>query len=153
MMNYLKSTNEQFSANKLSLNAGKTKFSLFYKSGKKYSIPSPLPMLKIKNNDIRRVDSIKFLGVLLDNYLSQKERIKDLENKIAKKIRLIYRTKLFLDKEAQLLVCPVMSNLYQLSLGQYLLKNFKKARYSTKKALFKKSIIRQNLNFLKQLLY
>ena len=31
--------NEWFSANKLSLNVGKTKFSLFHKSGKKCSIP------------------------------------------------------------------------------------------------------------------
>ena len=33
---------EWFSANKLSPNVGKTNFSFFHKSGKKYSVPSPL---------------------------------------------------------------------------------------------------------------
>ena len=62
--------NEWLSANKLSLNVGKTKFSLFDKSGKKYSIPSNLPTLKINNHDIERVNTMKFLGVLLDDNLS-----------------------------------------------------------------------------------
>ena len=43
---------ERFSAKKLSLNVGKTKFSLFHKSDKKYSIPSSLPTLKINYHDI-----------------------------------------------------------------------------------------------------
>ena len=59
--------NEWFSASKLSLNAGKTKFSLFHKLGKKYNIPSHLPTLKINNHDIKRVNTMKFLGVLLDD--------------------------------------------------------------------------------------
>ena len=63
--------NEWFSAKKLLLNVGKTKFSLFHKSGKKYSIPSHLPALKINNRDIERVSYI--LGVLLDDNLSWKE--------------------------------------------------------------------------------
>ena len=81
--------NEWFSANKLSLKVGKTKFSLFHKSGKKYSIPSHLPMLKINNRDIERVNTMKFLGVLLDDNLSWKEHMKYLENKIANKINKI----------------------------------------------------------------
>ena len=39
--------NEWFSANKLSLNVGKTKFSLFHKSGKK--IQHPLPSTNVKD--------------------------------------------------------------------------------------------------------
>ena len=39
--------NEWFSANKLSLNVGKTKFSLFHKSGKK--IQHPLPSTTVKD--------------------------------------------------------------------------------------------------------
>ena len=94
--------NEWFSANKLSLNVGKTKFSLFHKSGKKYNIPSHLPTLKINNHDTERVHTMKFLGVLLDDNLSWKEHIKYLENKIAKNIGLMYRAKPFLDKESLL---------------------------------------------------
>ena len=76
--------NEWFSANKLSLNVGKKKYSLFHKSGKKYSIASHLSTLKVNNHDIERVNTMKFLGVLLDDNLSWKEHIKCLENKIAK---------------------------------------------------------------------
>ena len=72
---------EWFSANKLSLNVGKTKFLLFHKSGKKYSIPSHLPTLKINNHDIERVNTMKFLGVLSDDNLSWKEHIKILKIK------------------------------------------------------------------------
>ena len=68
----------------------------------KYSIPSHLPTLRVKNHDIESVSTIKFLGVLLDDNLSWKERIKYLENKLAKNIRLVYRAKPFLDKESLL---------------------------------------------------
>ena len=89
---------EWFSANKLSPNVGKSKFSLFHNAGKKYSIPSYLPTLKINNDDIERVNTIKFLGVLLDDNLSWKEHIKYLTNKIARNIGLMYKAKSFLDK-------------------------------------------------------
>ena len=54
------------------------------KSGKKYSIPSHLSTLKINNHDIENVNTIKFLGVLLDDNVSWKEHVKYLGNKIAK---------------------------------------------------------------------
>ena len=100
--NKLIKVKEWFSANKLSLNVGKTKFSRFHKSDKKYSISSLLPTLKINNHDIERVKTIKFLVVLLDDNLSWKERIKYVENKLAKNIGLMYRAKPFLDRESLL---------------------------------------------------
>ena len=60
-------------------NVGQTKFLLFHKSGKNDSIPSHLPTLKINNDDVERVNTMKFLGVLLDDNLSWKEHIKYLE--------------------------------------------------------------------------
>ena len=63
---------EWFLANKQSLNVEKNNFSRFHKSSKKYSIPSHLPTLKIKNDDIERVNTMKFLGILLDHNLSWK---------------------------------------------------------------------------------
>ena len=54
--------------------------------------------LLIKKHKVERVESIKFLGVLLDENLSWKDHIKYIENKVAKNIGLLYRTKLFLDK-------------------------------------------------------
>ena len=94
--------NEWLSANKLSLNVGKTRFSLFRKPGKKYSIPSLLSTLKTNSHNIERVNTMKFPGVLLDDNLSRKEHIKYLENKITKNIVLMYRAKPFLDKESLL---------------------------------------------------
>ena len=47
-----------FSANKLSLNIGMAKFSLFHESGKKRRISFPLKALKINNRDTERVHTI-----------------------------------------------------------------------------------------------
>ena len=130
---------EWLSANKLSLNVGKTKFSLFHKSGKKYSIPSHLPTLKINNHDIERVNTIKFPGVLLDDNLSWKEHIKYLENKIAKNIGLMYWTKPFLNKERLLaLYCSYIHsylNYAHLAWGSTYLTNLKKLRSQQKHAI------------------
>ena len=100
--------NEWFSANKLPLNARKTKISLFHKLSKRYSIPFFLPTLKIINHDIKRASTMKSLGVLLDDNLSWKEHIKYIENKIGKNIGLTYRAKPFLDQES-LLVLLILS--------------------------------------------
>ena len=131
--------NEWFSANKLSLNVGKTKFSLFHKSVKKYSIPSHLPTLKINNHDIERVNTMKFLGVLLDDNLLWKEHIKYLENKIAKNIGLMYRAKPFLDKETLLAFyySDIHSylNYANLAWGSTYLTNLKKLRSQQKHAI------------------
>ena len=54
--------NKFFSAEKVFLNVEKTKFLLFHYSGRKRCISSPLQ----KNEDIDRVNSIKFLGILLN---------------------------------------------------------------------------------------
>ena len=61
----LEKISQWFKANKLSLNEGKTKFTLFHKCDKD-NLPLQLPNLKINNNEIKRSSSIKFLGVLVD---------------------------------------------------------------------------------------
>ena len=58
-----------FDANKLSLNTCKTNYSLFHKTIKKDDLPLLLPKLLINDNEVERVESIKFLGVLLDENL------------------------------------------------------------------------------------
>ena len=98
----LRKINERFDTNKLSLNLGKTKYSLFHKPSRKDDLPLLLPRLLIKKHKVERVKSTKFLGVLLDENLSWKDRIKYIENKIAKNIGLLYRAKLFLDKNSLL---------------------------------------------------
>ena len=94
----LQKNNEWFEAKKLSRNVEKTKYSLFHKPSPRDYLPLLLPKLLIKNHKVERVESVKFLGALLDENLSLKYHIKYIENKFAKKIDLLYRAKLFLDK-------------------------------------------------------
>ena len=100
--NELKKISEWFNANKLSLNIGKTKYSLFHKPSKTDDLPLLLPKVLINDKEIERVGSVKFLGVLLDEHLSWKEHIRYTENKIAKNIGLLYRAKPFLGKHSLL---------------------------------------------------
>ena len=98
----LQKTNEWFEPNKLSFNVEKTKYSLFHKPSRRDDLPFLLPKLLIEKLKVERVESIKFLGVLLDENLSWKDHIKYIENKVAKNIGLLYRAKLFLDKNSLL---------------------------------------------------
>ena len=84
----LQKISQWFISNKLSLNVTKTKYSFFHKPSKKDNIPLVLPKLSICNNEIKRSESIKFLGVFLNESLTRKDHIKYTENKISKKYRL-----------------------------------------------------------------
>ena len=98
----LQKINEWFEANRLSRNVRKTKYSLFHKPSRKDDFPLLLPRSVIKNHNVERVNSIKFLGVLLDENLSWKDHIKYIENKVTKTLVLLYRAKPFLDKNSLL---------------------------------------------------
>ena len=103
--NELVNIKDWFTANKLSLNVEKTKYSFFHKPSKKDDIPLRLPKLIINNYEITIEESIKFLGVLLDQHLTWKEHIKLTENKIVKNIGIRYKAKPYLDKRALLCLC------------------------------------------------
>ena len=60
----LQKINEFFEANKLSLNVEKTKYYLFHKPSRRDDLPLLLPRLLIKKHKVKRVELIKFLGVL-----------------------------------------------------------------------------------------
>ena len=94
--------NQWFICNKLSLNIRKTKYSFFHKRSKQKDIRLLLLKLKINNYEIKRAESIKFLGVLLDGNLTWKPHIKYIENKIAKNIGLLLKSKPFLNKQSLL---------------------------------------------------
>ena len=89
-------------ANSLSLDVGKTKYSLFHKPSRVDDVPLKLPKLSINNQEIKRASYTKFLGVLLDENLSWKEHLKYTENNIAKSIGLMYKAKPFLDNDSLL---------------------------------------------------
>ena len=65
--NELSNISHWFNSNKLSLNADKTKFTLFHKvRRKRITFHIVLSTLNINNTLIKRVDHIKFLGVLFN---------------------------------------------------------------------------------------
>ena len=68
--NELVSIKDWFTANKLSLNVEKAKYSFFHKPSKNGDIPLHLPKLIINNYEIQREESIKFLWFLLDQHLT-----------------------------------------------------------------------------------
>ena len=91
-----------FISNKLPLNVTKTENPFFHKPRKKNNISLVLPKLSICNNEIKLSESLKFLGVFLDENLTWKDHIRYLENKIAKNKDLLFRSKLYLTKKCLL---------------------------------------------------
>ena len=57
-------------SNQLSLNVAKTKYSFFHKPMKKNNVPLVLLKLSICNNENKRYESEKLLGVSLDENLT-----------------------------------------------------------------------------------
>ena len=95
----LQKNSQWFISKKLSLNVTKAKYSFFHKPSKKDNIPLVLPKLSIRNNEIKRSESIELLGVFLDeNHQTWKDHIGYME-KNAKNIGLLLRSKPYLTKK------------------------------------------------------
>ena len=62
----------------------KNKNVLFHKVLMCDSLPSQLPTMTFNNIEIKRKNSIKFLGVIIDENLTWKSHIEVVENKILK---------------------------------------------------------------------
>ena len=60
---------------------------------KKDGIPILISKLKIYDYEIKQLESLTFLGVLLDKHLTWKPHIKYIENEIGKNIGLLYKVK------------------------------------------------------------
>ena len=107
----LQNISEWFIANKLFLNAGKTKHILFCRPSKIDDLPLHLPALTINNKDVIRENNINFLGVIVNETLSWKNHIETVENKIAKNIGILYKAKPFLKLKSlkQLYFCFINS--------------------------------------------
>ena len=89
-----------FNVHKLSLNKDKTKYTLFHKVRQKDNISLKLPSLFINDKEIKRVASIKFLGIMLDEHLTWRNHITTIENKISKNLGLFYKAKRVLNMNA-----------------------------------------------------
>ena len=85
----LQKNSQWFLSNNLSLNVKRTKYILFHKPSKKDDILLVLLKLNICYNEIKRSESIKFLGDFLDEILTWKSHIKYTENKTARKYMII----------------------------------------------------------------
>ena len=64
--------NDWFCANKLFLNTDKTKYVLFHKAKSKDNLPVVLPDLFINDVQIKSENSLKFLGIMIDENLTWK---------------------------------------------------------------------------------
>ena len=102
-----------FQANKLSLNANKTKYIFFHKQRESENIPLKLRVLKIDDIEIKREQSLKFLGVLIDENLTWKNHIELLENKISKNIGVLF-------KASKLLNMRCLKNIYFALIHSYI---------------------------------
>ena len=91
--------NDWLKANKLSLNANKTKYTFFHKLSIRDNIPLKLPILKVNDSPIKRENAIKFLGIIIDENLTWKNHISTLENKISKNIGMLYKAKFLLNEK------------------------------------------------------
>ena len=87
---------EWFRANKLSLNAGKTKYILFHSSKK--PLPDVIPDLILDAQKVERVCKNKFLGVIIDENLSWRHQIDSVSKKISKGIGILYNARPYLNK-------------------------------------------------------
>ena len=86
-----------FNANKLTLNAEKSSFTLFRSGRKKISnIPDYIEFL---DNQIRRTTHIKFLGVTIEENLSWNLHINEICNKLKRLFHIFYNIRDYLSKE------------------------------------------------------
>ena len=102
----LSQINDWFLANKLSLNVDKTKHMLFHKRTDQENTHLTLPSLQLNSNIIERENSLKYLGVILDEHLIWKKHIQLIANKVSKNVGVLYKTsKLINSKCLQSIYC------------------------------------------------
>ena len=90
---------EWFNANKLSVNATKTKYSFFHSLAFQDRIPLRLPKLEINNVTIKREQIMKFLGVYLDENMTWKSHISSVEGKVSKNLGVLYKARTLLNNK------------------------------------------------------
>ena len=87
----LSKINKWLENNKIKINYDKTKFIIF-----NYRKTIEVNSLKIGNNQITRANSVKFLGIYIDEKLSFKTHIDNISEKTGKTVGLLYRLNKFL---------------------------------------------------------
>ena len=85
-------------SNKLSLNTTKTYYAVFHRA--KMKLPMNSIKLFMDKTNLREVECIKYLGVILDNKLSWIQHISYVKNKISKGIGIMYKARNYINKKA-----------------------------------------------------
>ena len=91
----LKHLTEWFKSNKLSLNISKTNYMLFTKNNKDYEQNINL---RLSNENITRVNSTKFLGMIIDDKLNWQDHISHTKNKMSSGLYALNKSKHVLGK-------------------------------------------------------
>ena len=94
--NELKNIETWLIANKLSLNVGKTKYIIFTSKRRIYNARHI--KLYINDTQLERVQSTKFLGLVIDSHLTWKEHIQCIKLKISRTIGILYKIKHILNR-------------------------------------------------------
>ena len=79
------------------MNTDKTKYVLFHKAKSRDNLPLALPDLCINNAKIKRENSLKFLGVMIDENLTWKTHVELAENKVSKSVGILLKASRFLN--------------------------------------------------------
>ena len=101
-----------FKSNKLSLNTQKTFYMIFHRARLK-SIDGMNNDVIMDNNALIKVNSIKYLGVIVDNKLNWIDHITYVKNKISKGLGIMYKARRYLHKSS-------LRNLYHAYIYPYL---------------------------------
>ena len=106
----LQKVSDWLAVNKLSLNVDKTKFMIFHTKQKNLN---QIPEIKINDKLIERVESFKFLGVIIDQNLNWNNHVNHISNKLSRTCGLISR----LNKE---MPKPILKMLYNTLFSSHL---------------------------------
>lgn len=102
MTHELKQIERWFLDNKLALNLQKTKYIVFSSPSK--DISAGVSDIKIGNKHIQRVESIKYLGVILDSCFNWKLHIDELCKKLGYSIYTLVKTRQYFDSKTLKLI-------------------------------------------------
>ena len=95
MNNELDEVNKWILSNKICINAEKTKYIIF-----SYKNTVHLPPISIGNSMIERSDTLKFLGIMVDEHLTFKNHVHYISNKLSRSVGILNKLKFILPFEA-----------------------------------------------------
>ena len=88
------------------------------------SVPLQLPTMTFNNIEIKRENSVKLLGVIINENLTWKNHIEAIENRISKNIGVLYRASHLFDFKNLKIISPsfTFTSIRLILLGLILLK-------------------------------